>query len=693
MPASNVQPDQSESESGILLSVTSGLSKPYYQKGHHHYLVYSLNGSITSYCSGFYVPPIRHIASLEFYIRAGNTDYKLSDYIERCDVYSAFTRHFFYINKLNLRVEMQVFVVQELPAVVISIKPNKKMYKLIAKPKFVIEHMVHKLRSASLDIKHNSDHITVKSRFDKHLRTDVYFSKRFRSNSKGDIIISLGEINIKIVGTSDVEDISSMINKKVLASKSLVESKQKKYDKYLFEKSHFVCSDNNIQKAFLSAKFNIHLLRHCQPMLGQGFFAGIPQYPEFFGRDTFWALPGIIMTSDFENAKYSLNVFTRHQSRFNTETKSVGKIPHEIWLHGEPNYYSADSTLLYIYAVYYYYLWSADKEFIKHIFESVESAFGWVKRHTRNGYIINKPEGFLKGTTWMDSYNRSESAVEMQALLARCSFFVYKLAKAVKKNDLAKEALQLNRSAKRKLKNFWTGRYYADRKKKTGTLDNVFTCNQFVPLMFKYTSRPRADKIFTAASEKGLLTSMGVRTRAKNSSGYDPGSYHKGMIWPLTTAWTLFAALKYNKLSIAKELFQSYYQMAVRYVPGFMPECVHGNKFSLKLSGEKFEKSRVHFTDFLQLWSAAMFVQAVVEGLFGIKPMPRKKAVRIKPVPLYEKFELRDIRIFDSIIDIKVDKDQIDVKVKEGKVNIIADDSLLVKRDGLQDARSSGSEN
>ncbi len=653
--------------------------KPYFQKGHHHYLVYSLDGSITGHCSGFYVPPVRHLKELEFYIKARKKLFYLGDYITEARAYSHYTEHFYSIGELGLKIRLCFFVVQEFPAVIISLKANKKSYEVILKYKLGLDYMLHSNEACVIDVVKEGNKAIASSRFDKHLKTVIQLPCSFRFLKDKSLAFKLSDIDIAIAGSSHVADMSSLILKSIRQKKRLFASKKRKYNSYLFKKAVFSCSDKNIENAYVAAKHNIRLLRHYQPQLGQGFFAGIPQYPEFFGRDSFWSLPGIIMSSDFENARYSLSVFIRYQSRFNTETKSIGEMPHEIWLHGEPNYYSADSTMLFIYAAYYYYLWTADKGFILKNFHAIEAAFSWMKRHTRKGFITNRPEGFLKGTTWMDSYNRSESAVEMQALLARCSFFVYKLAKLAKKKELAMEALQLNRNAKKKLKAFWTGSYYADRIKKTGSLDKAFTCNQLIPLMFGYATKKKAEKIFELAEEKKLITKLGIRTRAKLSSGYDAGSYHKGMVWPLASAWGLFAALKYNKLGLAKRLFASFYEMAFRYVPGMMPECVHGNKLSLKLSGEKFEKSKVHFTDFLQLWSAAMFVQATVEGLFGIRLFPKKKTIKIKPVPAYESFELKNLRVFGSVIDIAVRKGKTRVKVKEGTIKAIIDNSRLIK--------------
>lgn len=663
----------------LLLEINEGFSKPYYQKGHNHFLIYKLDGSIKEGKEGFYIPPVIYLSGLEFFIKTRKKTYNLHEHIKKVLVYASRTEHFFTISELKLDVKLTYFVVDEFTSLVIKIEPSKRKYKVIIKPKFSFDYVWHHSPSPIVNVDLSGNTLIAKSLFEKHLMTLIRFSDQI-SYKKNKIVTKLKKLEMHIIGSSSIMRISDMVLRSSMKyTRKGIKSKEKKYNNYLYKKTNFLCSDKEIEKAFILSKYNIRVLRHYQPGLGEGFFAGIPQYHEFFSRDTFWSLPGIVMSSDFENAKYALNLFTRYQSKLNTETKLFGEIPHEIWLTGEPNYYSADSTILYIYALYYYYKWSGDIDFIKKSFEHIEDAFNWIKKHIKHSLITNRQEGFLKGSTWMDSYNRSESTVEMQALLARCSFYIYILAKRLRKHELKKEAKEIYENARKHLNIFWTGNYYADRRKKTKNLDTAFTCNQLVVLMFKYANKKRAEKIFNLVYEKKLRSRLGIRTRAKKTAGYKPGKYHKGMIWPLTTAFGILAAFNYKNFTLGKELLETFKQMFTRYVPGFIPECVHGNKFTLKFSGEKFKEEKDHFTNFLQLWSAALFIQTIIEGLFGVNPLPHKKIVKIRPLPIYDYFEIKNLRVFDSIIDIKVKNKKLYVKVKEGKVKIVRDASLLKK--------------
>jgi cellobiose phosphorylase len=84
--------------------------------------------------------------------------------------------------------------------------------------------------------------------------------------------------------------------------------------------------------------------------------------------------------------------------------------------------------------------------------------------------------------------------------------------------------------------------------------------------------------------------------------------------------------------------------------------CIHGNTYTLKLTGTKFVKEKEHFSSFLQLWSSSVFIQSVVQGLFGVDPKPRNNRFTINPhMPDdWEFAELKNLRIFDKFYDISM---------------------------------------
>jgi len=646
------------------LVIKSNFSQPYFQKGHQHFLVYKLDGSIDGDHSGLYIPPIIYFEKLEFFIQGKTQRYRLHDFPVKVKIFSYKTEHFFYIKPLRLKIKLIYIVPEEFTGLYIDLRSNKLGYKLIIKPRFTFNYVWHENPTKTFEIWERQGNIKVKSLFDKNLRC-IFSATQPLHLVDHEISTTLRNLKLFIADSYGPKKALHIQLENIRNyGKTGIRRKERLYRKYLFHKVQFNCPDKELNKTFILAMYNIRLLRHHQPSLGEGYFAGIPYYPEFFSRDTFLSIPGIVMTSDFENAKYAINVFARYQSLFETETQSKGKIPHEIWLNGEADYYSADSTLLFIYASYYYYKWSNDTDYIRSIFPSLKLAFEYIKKNTRYGTIINYPLGFLKGSTWMDSYNRSESAIEMQALLVKVCRFLAILSTIMKEKELRKECRDLAKTAKNQLTKFWYKGYYADRIKKTKNVDYTITANPLFVLMLLLSNKYSAHKCFQAIEEKELISKMGIRARAKKTRGYSPGHYHKGKIWPVLTGVATLAAFKYKNYLLAMKLLKIFPEYYTRFIPYFSPECIHGNSYTLKLTGTKFVKEKEHFSSFLQLWSSSIFIQAIIEGLFGIDPIPRKNKFDVKPyLPEdWDFMELKNLRIFDKFYDILIKRVEGEIK-------------------------------
>ena len=658
-------------------TIEDNFSRPFYQKGFSHFLLYRLDGTIKGKKSGFYIPPVIYFDNLELFIRRKNELFELSRYVRKVSVELTHTIHYYHIPELQLNLEITFLVVQESPSLVIDIRTDKRQYELLMKMSFPFEYVWRGNLHPARDISVQGKELVANSLFDKNLKTLVQFNRPFEYKARK-VRMKLDNIQMRIYGSSFTDSVTkAMMKMSKQAIGRYISAKKKRYVPYLFDKSNLRSEDKNLDTNFSLAKYDLILLRHYQPGLGEGFFAGIPYFPEYFGRDTLWSVPGILMTGDFENVKYTLNLLSRYQSEHRTESKHIGQIPHEIWLTGEPNYYSADSTMLYIYAMYQYYIWTRDLDFIKRFFPRLESAFSSVKANMSRGMIGSRRHGFLRGNTWMDSYNRSNYPIEMQVLLAVASSCLSYLSRRVKKADTAREALEVYKGVSKRLSSFWTGNKYADRIKRDGSLDLAFTCNQLTMLMFGLSSNKEADMVFEQMKSLEMISRAGIRSRAKKTIGYDPNHYHKGMIWPLATAWGIMGALKYRRWDLADELLKTYNCMWRDYIPGFIPECVQGNRYTLNFSGDKFSSDKQHFTSYLQLWSAAMYIQAVVQGIFGVQPLPHSKKVRIAPAPVMKEYSISNLRIFDSSIDIKVSKDKVDIRLREGSLKVMKDTCLL----------------
>jgi glycogen debranching enzyme len=160
----------------------------------------------------------------------------------------------------------------------------------------------------------------------------------------------------------------------------------------------FECSDADIQKAVRWMTLTMDRLVMDQ---GEkpGIYAGLPWFNEYWGRDSFIALPGaLLVTGQFETARKILVSFAQYMDMDET-SRFYGRVPN-IVQPDNLDYHSADGTPRWVLAVKAYVDWSGDTSIVDELrpqlVASVEGALkNWVD-----------DEGFLThadNETWMDA--------------------------------------------------------------------------------------------------------------------------------------------------------------------------------------------------------------------------------------------------------------------------------------------------
>ncbi|GGF95182.1 amylo-alpha-1,6-glucosidase [Paenibacillus aceti] len=153
---------------------------------------------------------------------------------------------------------------------------------------------------------------------------------------------------------------------------------------------------------------------------GDGIYAGLPWFNEYWGRDQFISLPGAcLVTGQFETARNILLSFAEFQ---NTDEESVffGRVPN-ILAPENIDYHTTDGTPRFIIQLQDYVKYSGDTAIIKELYpavcNSIEGAIQyWVDE---KGYLMH-----ADNETWMDardenlnSYSpRDTRANDIQAL-------------------------------------------------------------------------------------------------------------------------------------------------------------------------------------------------------------------------------------------------------------------------------------
>jgi len=349
------------------------------------------------------------------------------------------------------------------------------------------------------------------------------------------------------------------------------------------------------------------------------YFAGLPWFTSYWGRDLLWSFNAFLHIGEFEKCKNILQMLKDNAQETNNSAPT-GTIPNFIRLDGEVNYDSIDATPLFIISLYEYVKYTNDKNFLMQNRDLFNVFMAWFEKLDDEGYLRNFN---TKKLTWMDTVRRNKG-IEVQALYLKSSFF----------DDMIEVI-------KKRLDEYWLDNenYFKDTPS-----DESLRPNQLVPLLFDFVPKDKAEKVLELMINPAMLSKKGLRTLSKDDKKYNPSEYHNGRVWGLVTGWLLCCLFKYSKLEKASELLQNWSEDLKEYTLGCLTETFHGDSLEPMGCG-------------CQLWNGAMIIRAIDEFIFGIHPnIPRKELV-LSPTLLTGKIERFDKRIEDALLDVSIECD------------------------------------
>lgn len=283
--------------------------------------------------------------------------------------------------------------------------------------------------------------------------------------------------------------------------------------------------------------------------------AGYPWFGDW-GRDTFISLEGITLeTNRFKDAKEIINSFKNYIKD--------GLVPNLISEDGAESYNSVDASLWYIDAVYKYYKYTMDSEFVKDMYPTLMEIINAYKNGT--SYNIKMDEDGLISAgnaetqlTWMDAKvgdviptPRYGKAVEINALWYNALKIMEVFSNIIGEKFDSSISKKIEDSFKK---------FYAP----VGLFDtiepgsNKIRPNQVIAigLEFSPVEKEKAREILNLADEK-LYTNRGLKTLSSDDEDYRPyyfggvyerdTSYHQGTVWPFLLMFYNKALKKYEK--------------------------------------------------------------------------------------------------------------------------------------------------
>jgi hypothetical protein len=366
--------------------------------------------------------------------------------------------------------------------------------------------------------------------------------------------------------------------------------------------------DRELNKAFIWNVMALRSLIH-ESREGAGILAGLPWFIEFWARDSFISIPALNHIGEFE---VSRNILERFLSK---------NIPSKIDTEGNLEYGFADTYPLFILALHHYANCTGDGEFLNSSRRDLINITRDVQ--VDDGLVIHDPE-----KTWMDSYQRGKSALEVQSIWARV---------------LRNYNPALSRDIENKIKvGYWNPKTVYFQDSKNPDLDDI-TVNAIAPAVLDQLDGQKVSHVLDKLQSE-FSTKWGVRTRSLNDNDYKPDSYHKGAVWGLTTGAAACACFQHNRIHQAIAYLKSMASEMGENSVGASAEVLHADTGELLGCG-------------MQAWSSAMFITAMDEFLFGIKPKMNMLEIHPRLPDEWEYMERFGKRIQNRTMDFMIRRD------------------------------------
>jgi glycogen debranching enzyme len=378
---------------------------------------------------------------------------------------------------------------------------------------------------------------------------------------------------------------------------------------------------------------------------GDGIFAGLPWFPEYWGRDSFIALPGAtLVTGRFEAARAILSSFATFQDR-DPKSPFFGRVPN-IVKPGSLDYHTTDGTPRFVLALQEYLRYTGDDSLLRELYPAVVASIdGSLARFTDgHGLLLH-----ADNETWMDARRASDLAAyaprgsranDIQALwygqlLAGVDF-------AQRVGDV--QAAERWRKAAERTRHGFARLFVragdaqrppsiADHVTAQGAADHTLRPN----VLFALDLVPDGDAAWiTAHAWRTLVFPWGVTTLDPADPGFHPyhfapdcwhkdAAYHNGAVWPWLDGIAIERMVEFGQVEQAWQLFRARSRLALeRGVVGGLPENLdahpHPGTTEPRLTGT-----------YLQAWSNTEHLRAWYQVFLGVRPMLDHGRIELAP--------------------------------------------------------------
>ena len=407
---------------------------------------------------------------------------------------------------------------------------------------------------------------------------------------------------------------------------------------------------------------------------GNGIYAGLPWFNEYWGRDMFISFPGAcLVTGQFDVAKKILKDFVELQDT-NPESETYGRIPNRANLEGIL-YNTTDGTPRLVIQALEVARYSGDTEFLHELYPAIKMSIdASIKNYTdEKGYLTH-----ADADTWMDVKRngipgspRGNRANDIQALWYAQLVAGSEIAAMMDDMGSAEEwsglAVHLASNFERDYCNKEES-YIYDHLNTDGSADVQFRPNQLY--CFDLIGDDDFKQKVTRRTWEELVYPWGVASLAQWDSQFHPqhenwhyyhkdDAYHNGTIWLWNNGIAMQRMIEYGQVDAAWELFKNMNRQALHEgAVGSLAE----NADAHPREGQDWVKRS---GTFLQAWSNAEHLRVWYQHFLGIRPDLLNGIIVVEPrLPL---------EITDLETSVMIGNGTLHYKYADGKIDVRLD--------------------
>jgi glycogen debranching enzyme len=442
--------------------------------------------------------------------------------------------------------------------------------------------------------------------------------------------------------------------------------------------------------------------------------AGVPLYPNFFGRDALTAgwQAGLLDSGAMLDA--ALRRLGRQQADHDDEWRDAepGRLPYQcrsgplarLNLNPYSAYY-ADfaSPLMYVIALANLYAWTGDTRSVDRHWDTARRILEWARtRGDRDGdgyleYLTRSKMG-TKNQGWKDSGDAIvyEDGTPVPAPIAPCEIQGYwyqaqqlmgMLAWVRGERRWARELWRSARDLKRRFnRDFWMEdeRFYGLALDPDKRLVRVVTSNVGHCLACGIIDRERLPDVVSRLMAPDMFSGWGIRTLTTRHPAYNPLSYHLGSVWAVENATICFGLRRFGFDAEAARVAEGLFELARTYTGWRIPETLGGYARDEHPTPGAYPRSNTP-----QTWNASA-LPLLVHTLLGLLPYAALNVLVVDPVlPAWlPAVELRGLRVGATVASLRFWRDghghsHAEVIEKDGPLHLVRQPPPESTRAGL----------